>query len=213
MIDIQQGFERAEAETVAKLFWEAFSGKLGMLLGPAPQAVGFLQRVIQPEFAFAARSPSGELLGIAGFKTGTGGLVGGTLRDMIAVYGPWGGLWRGLLLDQLERDLQPEQLLMDGIFVASHGRNQGVGTALLQVIIEYARRQGYREIRLDVIDHNTRAKALYERQGFEEKGERCTGLLSGVFGFKRATTMCLVLTTSAPAVEGTRHAPQQHKRS
>ncbi|WP_281858820.1 GNAT family N-acetyltransferase, partial [Litoreibacter halocynthiae] len=100
-----------------------------------------------------------------------------------------GGLWRGVLLDQLERDLADGQLLMDGIFVDVAARGKGVGTALLDAIIEQARDAGCHDVRLDVIDTNPRARALYERQGFVASGEVDAWPLHRVFGFRKATTM------------------------
>ncbi len=73
----------------------------------------------------------GDLLGMAGFKTLAGAFVGGKLSDICAIYGAWGGLWRGVLIDILERDLSEGVLLMDGIFVDPDARGKGVGTALL----------------------------------------------------------------------------------
>lgn len=185
---IVQGFEEQYRDTVARLFWGAFSDKLGMVLGPEEKALRFVSSVLQPQFSICALEGD-HLLGVAGFKTADGGLVGGELADLTAIYGLLGGLWRGVLLDQLERDLADGQLLMDGIFVDADARGQGVGSALLDAIIERAKQEGLQEVRLDVIDTNPRARALYERQGFEPCGEVNTWPLHRVFKFRKATTM------------------------
>lgn len=182
------GFTEAQRPEVARLFWAAFSGKLATLLGPAQKGERFICNVLEPGFAISAVDDD-RLLGVAGFKTAQGGLVGGTLRDLARVYGWAGGLWRGVLLEQLERDLEPGQLLMDGIFVEERARGQGVGTALLGAVLAQARELGCREVRLDVIDTNPRARALYEREGFEARGTQPTGPLRYVFGFREATMM------------------------
>jgi ribosomal protein S18 acetylase RimI-like enzyme len=80
-------------------------------------------------------------------------------------------------------------LLLDGIFVAEDTRGMGVGTQLLTAIKDFAVIEEYKEIRLDVINTNPRAKALYEREGFAPVGEVKAGMLSGVLGFSKATTM------------------------
>jgi RimJ/RimL family protein N-acetyltransferase len=44
-------------------------------------------------------------------------------------------------------------------------------------------------VRLDVIDTNRRARALYERLGFAVEKTDDIGLLRFVFGFRRSHTM------------------------
>lgn len=186
---IAAGFPEAERPAAVRLFWQAFSGKLGKVMAPEEKALGFLTRVINPDFALSALSPDGRLLGLAGFKTGTGALVGGGLRDMTAVYGTFGGTWRGLLLDALERETEVGCLLMDGIFVEETARGQGIGGALLEAVCAEARSRDLARVRLDVINTNPRARALYERAGFKPVSEQKTGVLEPLFGFSSATRM------------------------
>ena len=82
------------------------------------------------------------------------------MRDLAGVYGCLGALRRGLLLSPLERKIEPDVFLMDGIFVTPAARGRGVGTALLRAITDTARLTGCRSVRLDVIDTNPRARAL-----------------------------------------------------
>ena len=78
---------------------------------------------------------------------------------------------------------------MDGIFVASHARGQGVGTALLDAVCQEAAKQGYTQVRLDVINTNPRAKALYLKEGFQELETTDIGPLRHIFRFRSATKM------------------------
>ena len=89
----------------------------------------------------------------------------------------------------IERDLNDGTLLMDGISVDAIMRGQGVGTALLNAIKAEAIRRGATAVRLDVIDANPRARALYERQGFEAIGTDHLGPLRWIFGFRSSTKM------------------------
>ena len=186
---IQRGFHETERAQVADMYWAAFGSKLGRVMGPAPKARAFIMDVLDPTHALSARSDDGTLLGVAGFKTIDSALVGGGWRDMVQHYGRVGSLWRTAFLLLLERDTENQRFLMDGIFVSSAARGQGVGTALLDAICEEARSRGYMEVRLDVIDSNTRARALYDREGFVAGGVQHLGLLKHIFGFESATTM------------------------
>ncbi|GFE48806.1 molybdopterin-guanine dinucleotide biosynthesis protein MobC [Roseobacter cerasinus] len=188
-VTISTGFQDHERRRVASLYWQAFGRKLGRSLGPDERALRFLESVLDPEFALIARSDTGDILGIAGFKTEDGTLVGGDLPDLQRIYGWWGGLWRGLLLSVIERDVTPDVLLMDGICVSEQARGFGIGSALLDVMKDEATARGKQAVRLDVIDSNPRAKALYERQGFVATSVEHTGIFETVFRFRSATRM------------------------
>ncbi|HBS22587.1 MULTISPECIES: GNAT family N-acetyltransferase [Thalassospira] len=188
---IHHGIEDGHIDKALDLFWQAFRQKLAPVLKPEDKALQFLRRVVDPAHAISAVSSDGDLLGIAGFKTPAGAFIGGTLSDICAIYGALGGLWRGVLIDILERDLSEGGLLMDGIFVDPDARRKGVGTALLDAIAREARARDLAQVRLDVIDTNPRARALYERCGFVAGEVQELGLLRHLFGFRTATTMML----------------------
>jgi ribosomal protein S18 acetylase RimI-like enzyme len=177
---------RADA---ARLYWEAFGGKLGRVLGPDDRALAFFTRVIRTDHCLAALDEQGTLIGVAGFKTPNGSFAGGSWADMTAIYGAFGGRWRGILLWSLNRDLDNDRFLVDGICVARGQRGRGVGTLLLSALCDEAVKRGYPSIRLDVIDANWRARALYERQGFVATRTESLGPLRHLFGFASSTTM------------------------
>lgn len=186
---ITPGFRPEEHSAVATLYWQAFGFKLGRVLGPDTRAKAFLCNVLNAKFALVARDTTGRILGIAGFKTAQGALVGGGYADLEHVYGSWGALWRGLLLSVIERELDPDILLMDGICVAEHARGLGLGSALLAAVQEHAVTLGKTGVRLDVIDTNHRAKALYLRCGFKAIRTETTGPFRYFFRFDAATQM------------------------
>lgn len=192
-MDVTHGFANHECDLVAHMYWQAFGAKLGRVLGPQERGVAFVRAVLDPTHALCARAADGTLLGVSGFKTYKGALVGGTWRDLVQHFGWVGTAWRLPLLALLERDVENERFLMDGIFVRETARGQGVGTLLLNAIALEARQRGYAEVRLDVIDSNPRARSLYERHGFVALPSQNLGLLSHVFGFKTATPMTLAV--------------------
>jgi RimJ/RimL family protein N-acetyltransferase len=59
-----------------------------------------------------------------------------------------------------------------GLMVAREARRQGVGTALLQAAVEWARETGVRKLELHVFPWNEAAIALYDAFGFEREGYR-----------------------------------------
>lgn len=78
---------------------------------------------------------------------------------------------------------------MDGIVVSDAARGQGIGTRLLAAIKDEALARGCTSVRLDVIDSNPRARALYEREGFVAGHRSDLGPLRHLFGFRSATEM------------------------
>lgn len=189
---IQRGFPESVRDQAAHLYFDAFAGKLGGLLGWDGRGVAFFRRILDPDFALSALSKDGDrLLGIAGFKTAEGSMTAGGLGDLTATYGWFGMAWRAPFLALLERDRVDDQLLMDGIAVAPKARGLGIGTALLKAVVREANRRKLSTVRLDVIDTNPKARALYERFGFVVKSTEELGFLRHIFGFSSSSTMVL----------------------
>jgi len=191
---IRAGFAPHLRPQAAALYFHAFDTKIGGLLGRDGRGIRFIERVIDPDHAIAAvNADESRLLGIAGFKTSEGSLVGGNLSDLAAIYSWFGALWRAVPLSLLERDLEDDVLLMDGIAVADGQRGKGIGTQLLDAVLAEATTRRKKRIRLDVIDTNPRARALYERVGFKTIGTERLGPLRFLFGFSSSEKMEYVL--------------------
>ena len=186
---ISAGLPPGQTEAAARLYWQAFGGKLHRVLGPDDRALAFITQVIDPGHAISATDAAGTLIGIAGFKTYHGAFVAGGLTDLTRSYGLPGALWRSATLSLLARDTENRRLLTDGLAVAEAARGRGVGTALIDALSQEARRRGYPALRLDVVDTNPRAQALYNRLGFHIEKETSIGPLRHIFGFHRTITM------------------------
>jgi RimJ/RimL family protein N-acetyltransferase len=59
-----------------------------------------------------------------------------------------------------------------GMLVERGWRGRGVGAALVQAAVGWARDQGLHKLSLEVFAHNTAAIALYRKCGFMEEGRR-----------------------------------------
>ena len=188
-VTVRHGLPEHLRPDAAALYWQAFGGKLGRVMGPNQRALRFLQRVIRADHCLVALDAEGQLLGLAGFKTPAGSFAGGTTGDLRAIYGWSGLLWRLPLLALLSREVDNDRFLLDGICVAPAARGLGIGSALMTAIEAEAQSRGYAYVRLDVVDSNWRAKALYERLGYLAIKTDHLGLLRHAFGFDAAVTM------------------------
>src|SRR5437899_2848252 len=59
-----------------------------------------------------------------------------------------------------------------GLMVAAGERHRGIGTALMEEAIKWARGSGVTKVELHVFPHNEPAIALYRKLGFQDEGHR-----------------------------------------
>lgn len=196
-VAIALGFEDRQRDRVAALYDAAFGAKLSIAIPDAAKRATVLARGFEPGCAFVALS-GGAVVGVAGFKTPAGALTSGIsfalLRETLGLLGAVRAV---LILLLFVRRCEPGQLLMDGIAVSAAMRGRGVGTMLLHRLIDHARGEGFRSIRLDVIDTNPGARRLYERVGFEAVRTERLGALGRLLGFTAATEMAYMLADSS----------------
>jgi ribosomal protein S18 acetylase RimI-like enzyme len=178
-----------EAE-VTRIYCEALAQKLAPFFGTAAGAAEFLAPHLRPDRAVTA-VVGGRVAGVSGYHLDGVGLFEPRFAHFRARFGLGGATWRVFGLSLLEKEEAGDTLAMDGIAVAGHARGQGLGTALLTHVADIARAAGKKFVRLDVIDTNPRARALYERFGFKDAGTRDLGPFRHIFGFRTATTMVL----------------------
>ncbi|OCX66981.1 hypothetical protein BFP70_03385 [Thioclava sp. SK-1] len=173
----------------ARLYWLAFGSKLGRVLGPTAKALRFVDLAMTPTHAFSALDAQGRLIGIAGYRTAKASFVGGDRHDLLAIYGPFGAMWRMGCLSVLSRDTERRAMIADGISVRPEARGQGVGAALINALCGEAQRRGYDQLRLDVVGENLRAKSLYQRMGFEVVNRHDSLMTAALFDFRSSFVM------------------------
>ncbi|MBP5971611.1 GNAT family N-acetyltransferase [Brasilonema sp. CT11] len=74
------------------------------------------------------------------------------------------GLWVGNAIDQVQGDRHAHIFLL---YVLPEHRRQGIGTALMQYVENWARARGDHQIGLQVFQTNTAALNLYNQLGYE----------------------------------------------
>ncbi|MGW7410868.1 GNAT family N-acetyltransferase [Streptomyces sp. NPDC054863] len=187
-LKLLRGLPAGTEQRAAELYWEAFGRKLGPALNPPAKAIPFLAARLDADRAVCALL-EGQLVGLAGYQVGGRALIGGSASDVLRTYGWVRGLYRVALLTLFERRPAAGQLVMDGIAVDARARGRGAGSLLIEEVAAIAAEHGCREIRLDVIDVNPRARALYERRGFTAVRTERTPYLRRLLGFGAVTTM------------------------
>ena len=170
-IAVEHGLPDEMRDQAVDIFEDAFGSKMRMAVRDRDKRLEFMRRTYVAEHAIIARRGD-QLLGLAGLSTRdapySGGLMGSSwdprpYRDLLGWAGASWAVWGLRLADHRPK---ADEIYVDGIAVAPEARGLGIGTRLLDETKEIAREQGKRYVRLDVIDTNPRAQALYARQGY-----------------------------------------------
>lgn len=187
-VTIGRGFSDDERARVARLYWEAFGRKLRPAFADESTGIAVIANGLRPEHVLVARR-EGALVGLCGFRSAGTGAVDMTWSRLRGTLSVQAAARASIVLAVLSRSDQPDTLVLDGICVDRAARGLGIGTSLLAAAADHARCEGARRVQLSVIDGNPRARALYERRGFEPVDGGALGLLAVVYGFDRYTTM------------------------
>ena len=78
----------------------------------------------------------------------------------------------GRVIGMLHVDVSRHGFGEFGMLVDRDWRGRGVGSALVQATVEWARDHGLHKLCLEVFAHNSAALALYRKYGFMEEGRR-----------------------------------------
>ncbi|MFI9150466.1 GNAT family N-acetyltransferase [Streptomyces sp. NPDC053367] len=185
---VRRSVPEGSEEQVAALYWEAFGRKLAPALGPPETGRAFIAAHLHHDRGIVAMC-GGRVVGAAGHQLGGRALTGGGVKEVLSTYGLLRGLPRLAVLALFERSPAAGELVMDGIAVDAAHRGRGIGSLLLEETAAVAAEHGCRRVRLDVIDTNPRARALYERHGFTARRTEQTPYLRRLLGFGAVTTM------------------------
>jgi ribosomal protein S18 acetylase RimI-like enzyme len=100
-------------------------------------------------------------------------------RQILAYYGPLSGIGvivRGLRTESVIRPPKPKELYIAHLGVVPALRGAGIGTRLVEALLERRDPAWHELVALDVAVTNPRAEALYARLGFEVAVLRRSGL-------------------------------------
>lgn len=193
-IRCEVGLKASQDRMAAQLYDEAFGKKFRIAIESRTDRIALFETSFTGHYAIAA-SEGDNLVGLAGLHTPKGSLTGGLgARQLFERLGALRGLRAIAIFSLYERKPKPGELLMDGIAVHKDYRGRGVGSQLLKAVLDYGKSNGFRTVRLDVIDTNSGARRLYERRGFVPTRVEKFPYLRWLLGFGASTTMEFRLT-------------------
>jgi RimJ/RimL family protein N-acetyltransferase len=106
----------------------------------------------------------------------------------------------GVIVGNIGVHAEPYGVADIGMLVADGYRGQGIGSALLETAVAWAREHGCHKLALQMWPHNARARGLYEKFGFVEEGRLLRHYRRQDGSLWDAVVMGLVLDESAPGM-------------
>ena len=184
-IEITQIISETQKDEILEIIYNAFEKKLSNLeLKPKSREQGI--RIIRKSANFEQ-----GLYGL--YKSKIIGGVGMNFREKRFYYFQWkvlkeefgffGALWRSIVQKFSVDRLEDTELYIGSIAVAENYRGKGVGTQLLNAVNDFAKKNGFETIILDVVDTNPRAYELYKRYGYKVIKKRKFGFITRSAGF------------------------------
>ncbi len=184
-IQITQMINESQKDEILKIIYNAFEKKLSNLqLKPKSKEQGI--RIIR-------KSANYEQGLYILYKSKIIGGVGMNFRDKRFYYFSWkvlneefgffGASWRSIVQKFSVDKLKDTELYIRSFAVSEHYRGKGFGTLLLNAVNDFAKKNGFETIILDVVDTNPRAYELYKRYGFEVIKKRKFGFITRSAGF------------------------------
>lgn len=158
----------------AALYWRHFGREILPLPLGARRGVALMRRAMQPGHGLAACC-DGRLVGIAGLRDASGGLLSAEPQDFAAVWGPAGGRLCRRLAALNRGGPETCDMLLDGLAVRPAWRRRGVARALVAAAAGQARRMGHPGLRVEVAAGNDAGLAAWLALGFQPLGRQRSG--------------------------------------
>ena len=186
-IEIKFGLPESYRRQAAELIYQAFERKFRPVMKSAAHGVPILAQGLDPEMMIVALVQQ-QIVGAVGLYYRKQNFWDPSLSSFVAEFSWLSGLIRFVMF-RLFIFGGGCDLVVEAIAVDESRRGQGVGTRLLEAVFDLARQQGFKSVRLEVVDTNPAARHLYERLGFVATRTWPYPYLRNLMGFSAATTM------------------------
>lgn len=193
-ITIQMGLDKHLMYPVAELYDQAFVGKFKRAVPSRTKRLRLWAELINPNQVIGAFRGQ-DLLGILLYSSpaSSGWLKTGLMKKVLRFLGPLDGIRCLTVFALFEKQSSPNHLYIEAIAVSSMARGLGIGSLLLNTAKVFAIGEELAGLQLGVIFENPRAKALYEREGYETISRESSGVMKSIIGIEGADLMELRL--------------------
>lgn len=159
-----------QKDRVAQVFYKAFETKFEKVFGPKERGLLIISKYLRNDRIMVAIN-KGVVVGFAGLKFKGKRFIDMSFRLLLQelelrIFRLISLGCRYVVFRQIWMFLnrpREKEILLDALAVTENMRGKGIGSSLLDFIIDFGRSRGYKQIRLSVIDVNPRARRLYVR--------------------------------------------------
>jgi ribosomal protein S18 acetylase RimI-like enzyme len=193
-IKIIQNINEVQKSEVVRMYYQAFPKKfnyLWLFIKDEKKVNVVLHDCIKFEDGIYAVL-DGKVVGFVGLETDMGFYTQLKLSAFLKAFPIVSAIWRYVaygIYRLFHGKTGNNAVHIDPLVVDTKARGLGVGTTLLEVVFDYAKKMNKKKVILEVVDTNLRAKKLYERMGFQVVKIENTMFLTSRAGFQKVFHM------------------------
>jgi len=166
-IEIADNINENQRIRAIEILYYAFEQKIRALIKSREKALAIYDMALRNRHVFYAFL-DGNVAGLIGLQYGNENFLEFKYRDLRKYFNPLQSYFIYIIYKLTSPKIKNDVLRIDSIAVDKSFRSLGIGTQLINKVFEFARTKGFKEVVLEVINTNPRAKALYERIGFKK---------------------------------------------
>jgi ribosomal protein S18 acetylase RimI-like enzyme len=165
-VKLQLGVPKNQRIRVAKIYCENFQDKIKLIFGNNEKAKTLIASSIQDDRILVALIDD-VVVGFAGLQYTKKSYLELKMNQIVRIYGLATLLVFLFIIIDFFNKPKSHQLHLDTLAITSEEQSKGIGTKLLKSTINNAKIKKFSQIKLEVIQTNSKAKKLYKRIGFK----------------------------------------------
>ncbi|MHB1336796.1 MAG: GNAT family N-acetyltransferase [Candidatus Humimicrobiaceae bacterium] len=167
-IKITDKISISQLDHAIEIYYCAFKRKIKALIKSKEKALAIYKKSLNADRVLYAVLDE-KVVGIAGLHYDNKNFVEIKYKDLREYFNPIFSYFVYFIYRKMSPELKNDVIRIDSIAVDEDARGQGIGSILIEKVVEFAKDKGFKEVILEVVDTNPKAKKLYEKIGFNEK--------------------------------------------
>jgi len=181
-IKISDKINEEQLNQAMNIFYSAFKQKIRHLIKSREKAVAVYKNSINKDRVFYALIEN-DVVGIAGLHYENKNFIDIKYSNLRKHFNPLRSFFIYWIYKIVSPKVKEDAVRIDSIAEKEQFRSAGIGTELINKVLEFAKNKAFKEVILEVVNTNPKAKKLYERMGFKEKKHVRYYLLTRPAGF------------------------------